>query len=487
MSTSPTMSFLKRSFSRRKPDPINLSAAEEQGSNTFFDALLKSCATPAAPARTSISGYESTPEPLGHPEPPNLHRHCTAKAVPIVPESKYYRTSDGLERELLKPSQAAGAAQWPTRTSSIRGFQRFANTYQNLIQNDHMRKHPPCSLASVETNEEPYIEDGYDHYSEQRHEVLWNHGFWPGLKRDDSERLRTTRKNKGEVRKPMEDYDRRPPSLRRENATLGAQNLHDNFHGPTPSATPEKSLDVRRSVLFEPHPAPQPIVQPLSHFLSVTPSTIGLVPRPLFSKGQLPSRWSHSDLDSHSISDLEAESEFSLPFEDSSIFRSRGGGGDATPLTPQSYWPQSCDADRPAFRDVKLEEYRLSDPGLLGNVSQPMPETPYLHLSWETLTPEEYLRALGHHALAQDLELPLVYAARPNIGKDWTEEGGVATEVDKFNGRVEEMCKVELATLERMNERDRTVRRECGLDELAQNVREEERPDSSILVPKGKS
>lgn len=453
------------------PKPLNLEQADKQGIDAFFGALLKSCATPTTPVRTSFSGYESTPEPIGYQDPGSLHRRLNATLA--VPESKYYRTSDGLERELLKPPQPARPGQWPTRTSSIYGSERYANNYQHLVQNDQERKHPPSSLTSVETNEEPFIEDGYDHYSEKRREVLRNHDFLPRLRRDYGEPLQMPRT-------PMQDYDRRPPSLRREDAfsipTQHSSSHPANDHQTPPEAKIENSFDLRGSVLFKSQPAPEPDVQSISDFLSVEPSTIGLVPRPLFSRDQPPSRWSHSDSSLAS----ESMSELSLSFKDTSVFSFRGGAHEGTPLTP---WQRSYDAERPPFKDTKLEEYRLAELGLLRNFSQSMPGPPYLHLSWSTLSPHEYLMALGYHAFTQRLELPLIYAARSNLDKQWTEEKGVAVEMDKFNDRVEEMCKVELATIERMNERDGKMRKEFRLAEAWERKGQGVRLDYSIGMP----
>ena len=380
-----------------------------------------------------------------------------------------YYNADGqpVHRE-KKPQLTTTTYAWPTRSSSIKGSQPYANSYQHLIQNNQKRKHPPSSLASVETNEEPYIEDGYDHYSEQRHEVLRNHGFWPHLRREDGEPLRSSRHDDGNARRPTQDYDRRPPELRREDAfVVPASQI----------AKPENSFDLRRSVLFEPVPAAQPVVQSISDFLSVTPSIVGLVPRPLFSRDQPPSRWSYSSSDSDSV----LESNDSLTFEDSSIFSLWRGGEE--PLTPLSPWPHTYGLNRPAFKDDKLEEYRLADPSLLRNVNQPMPETPYLHLSWATMTPVEFLIALGHHALTQGLDLPLLYGARPNPDKQWAEEDGVAEGLGKFNNRVEEMCKVEMQTIERMNERDGKLRKVFGLDDVCERKHKELEQDLSIRMP----
>lgn len=91
--------------------------------------------------------------------------------------------------------------------------------------------------------------------------------------------------------------------------------------------------------------------------------------------------------------------------------------------------------------------------------------------------------ALGYHALTQRLELPLLYAERPNQDKQWTEEEGVAVEMDKFIGRVEEMCKVELAIIERMNERDGKMRKDFGLAEAWERKGEDVRLDYSIRMP----
>ena len=411
--------------------PLQLQQFHAEGSDAFFNALLKSCATPIIPSRAS-SEYESTPEPFGHPEPPKLHRKHGGVGN--------FTTKDAVEqqeqRRLLKrlEQKTNAAEQWPLRSSSMRRWKKHPKSIDSGYQPSSLR----TSFDSTPSIEGLGIEDGYDQYSDARHDVMRSDGFFPRPRIDFAT----------QVKRPRQDYDISPTQASRPIHKDDAPNLqrgHSTCRRSGP--TPEKS-DLHGSLLFEPS---QKSAVPLVSLPAALPSSTsidqGLFPLPL----RVPDKKTRSD----SVYDSDPD----LSFEHSSIFQRRGDRSSNTIYSSSLSWahtfsPTDETKIRPPFHDSKLEEYRLSDPSLLENTHIPLPELPYRSLSWQALSREEYIVALGYHGLCMGMELPLIYAAKPNVGKKWLAEGGVKEAVDEFNERVEEMCKLEVGTTEGMQRED---------------------------------
>lgn len=418
----------------------NFKQAEAEGSDAFFNALLKSCATPT---RTS-SDYESTPGALGYHDPMKLHRkHSRPERSAAQDSVKDQAEALESQKVLSRLKEKANVPeQWPKRTSSKEGSRRHTRDDRMPVsyQSSSLR-------TSFESAEEPYIEDGYDHYSDARHDVLRNHGFWPRPGQIVEPAVERTRGN----------YDSS------QALAQGVRKSSERSLYCRPEFT-HKNLDIGRSLLLEPLRPPTVSFPPLP-----------AVPPPQSTSGEqactlFPSRPS----DDLAELDLAYESDPYFTFEGTSIFQRRGGSPNTiySSAWPHIYTTSLASQVRPPFKDPMLEAYRLSDPYLVANIDASMPEVPYRNLSWQTLSREEYILALGHYATTLGIELPAVYAAKSNLQIDWLGEDKVAEAVEKFDEKVEELCKVELDTIERMQRQDERLRREWDMDRTCEGKHE---------------